>query len=783
MRCAQKHFRRAFLNGTLDVEARWAGVLRVRFTREPEFSTVPSWMVESPPPVTPLEAEEAGGILFLRTEELEMSVDPAAGRLGWRDRAGKPLLRTPARKGVELHPAPVRRARLLDVRTEQTVDGERTRESGIEWETVREAWQARLRFEFQPGEAVYGLGQHEQGLLNLRGSSEDLYQQNMKVAMPVLLSTEGWGILFDSYSLGCFRDDGHGSYYWSEVEDELEFYFLHGPSFDRIISGIRRLTGKAVLPPRWALGYVQSKERYVTGDELLEVAREFRRRELPLDVLVQDWQTWPEGMWGEKCFDPARFPDPAGMVAALHALDVRLMVSIWPVMRGGDNEREMRAAGHMLGEGCTYNALDPAARALYWKQAREAYFQHGTDAWWCDCTEPFEADWNGPVKPEPWRQLLVDTTEFKKYMDPEHINVYSLLHSKGLYENQLADAPDRRMLNLTRSAYPGQQRYGAVTWSGDTSAGWETLARQIPAGLNFCMSGIPWWTTDIGGFFTRRRPEFWFWDGDYEAGCDDPAYRELFLRWFQLGCFLPMFRAHGTDTPREPWRFGNPGEAVYDSLVDFLRLRYRLMPYFYSLAGWTYHRDYTWMRALVFDYPGQQALHDVRDQFMAGPALMVCPVLHPGAETRTVRFPEGPGWFDFWTGALIPGGQTLEVPAPLERMPLFAKAGSILPLGPAVTHTGEGLDAPWELRVYVGADAVFDVYEDAGEGMGYQRGECAWTRIRWEDARRTLHLDARSGDYPGLTRNRQFHLHLFAPGGQKYGGVHVYDGSPMEIQT
>ncbi|MEI7932558.1 MAG: TIM-barrel domain-containing protein [Alphaproteobacteria bacterium] len=319
-------------------------------------------------PPTPIALREEDGILRLATDRLALDIERATGRFTWRDAAGNLLARQPRRDGMVLDPTPVQRAILAGVRTVQGVDGERSKADEVRYETVRTAWHTKLQFEFQPGEALYGLGQHEQGILNYRGRQEFLFQQNMKVAMPMLLSTRGWAVLLDSYSLGSFHDDGHGSYLWCDVEDELEYYFLHGPSLDELVAGCRRLTGKAALLPRWAFGYVQSKERYVTQQDLVDVAAEYRRRGLPLDVIVQDWRTWPDGMWGEKQFDPARFPDPARLMEELHALHVRLMVSIWPVMRGGPNAAEMAAAGFMLGAGgqpgSTYDAFNSAARAL-----------------------------------------------------------------------------------------------------------------------------------------------------------------------------------------------------------------------------------------------------------------------------------------------------------------------------------------------------------------------------------------------------------------------------------
>ncbi len=776
-------------------------IVRVRYTREKAFSDKPSLMLQTTPPSpADMPVQQTEDMLVVSSPELTLEIDRRTSSFTWRDAAGRLLTRQPRREGMTLAPVEVKQAILEDVHAKEGVDGVRVKARQVGWRTLRTAWQAKLRFEFQQDEALYGLGQHDQGVFNYRGQQEYLFQQNTKVAMPMLLSTRGWAVLLDSYSLGSFHDDCHGSYLWSDVEDELEFFFMHGPSFDDLIGHCRRLTGKAVMLPRWALGYVQSKERYKTQQELIDIVAEYRKRSLPLDLIVQDWHTWPDEMWGEKQFEAARFPDPRQMVDDLHAMNAKLMVSIWPVMRGGSNAKEMEELGHMMGatpagHASVYDAFDPEARKVYWRQAYEGYFKYGIDAWWCDCTEPFEADWKGEVKPEPWRQMLIDTEEFKKYMNPEYINAYSLLHSKGLYENQLDTAPDRRMVNLTRSAYIGQQRYGTITWSGDVAARWDVLASQIPAGLNFCMTGCPWWTNDIGGFFVRNSDDFWFWHGDYDQGVDDLGYRELYVRWFQYGTFLPMFRSHGTDTPREVWRFGEPGEIFHDTLVRFLHLRYRLLPYLYSLAGWTYHRDYTPMRALAFDYPAETAVHDIKHQFMFGPALLACPVTRPmhyesesrplpeNPHTRPVYLPGNTSWYDFWTGQKHAAAQTIEAAAPLTIMPLLVKAGAILPLGPVVQYSDQALDTPWELRVYPGADGQFDIYEDAGDGLDYQYGQCSFIPVAWNDQAQTLTFGHRFGSFKGMVKKRVFRIVIVGAGLDEQPGREIeYSGEPLTVE-
>jgi alpha-D-xyloside xylohydrolase len=566
-----------------------------------------------------------------------------------------------------------------------------------------------------------------------------------------------------------FHDDAFGSYLWSDVDDELDYYFVYGPEFDQIVHELRWLTGRAPMLPKWAFGYLQSKERYQSQEELLHVVQEYRQRNLPLDCIVLDWQSWTGSLWGQKTLDPARFPDPKGMMDELHALHARLMVSIWPIMKaGGANWQEMHDRGFLLGNQATYDAFNEEARALYWQQANEGLFAHGIDAWWCDCTEPFEADWTGAVKPEPEERMRINTEEAKRYLDPETINAYSLLHARGIYEGQRAITESKRVVNLTRSAYMGQQRYATITWSGDVAANWQTLRRQVAEGLNFCVTGSPYWTVDVGAFFVKRKPELWFWCGDYDLGVDDLGYRELFVRWFQYGVFLPMLRAHGTDTPREIWRFGEPGDPMYDALVKYLHLRYRLLPYLYSQAGWITHDDYTMLRALAFDFRADPAVYDIRDQYMFGPAFLVSPVTQPmyftvgstpvanSDKSRPVYLPSGADWYNFWSSERCRGGQTVQANADINTLPLFVRAGSIVPMSPLQHYVDETPDAVTELHIYPGSDGAFKLYEDAGDGYEYERDAFSTIEIRWQDAARRLTLGERIGHYPGMAERREF---------------------------
>jgi alpha-D-xyloside xylohydrolase len=767
--------------GLLALTPRTNRTVRVRFTLEDSFSQQPSLTVipvSADAPNVPFSVVEDRDRIVISTDAMSIEVARETAALTYRTIDGTLLTREPACGGKTLTPVQVLRSEFDGAtphESRENVDGVRIDVDGIRQVVDRTAFHTKLEFCFADGEALYGLGSHEEGMFNLRGQHQYLYQQNLKVAVPVLVSTRGYGVFLDCTSLVTFHDDAFGSYLWSDVARELDYYVMLGPSFDQVVAEFRALTGPAPMLPRWAFGYVQSKERYESQGDLLAVAREYRRRGLPLDCIVLDWKSWTGHAWGQKSLDPVRFPDPLGMTRELHALGVRLMVSIWPTMRpGGDDWRELVDRGQLLGNQATYNAFDPAARATFWCQADRGLFSHGIDAWWSDCTEPFEADWAGAVKPEPEERLRINTDEAKRYLDPELINAYSLVHSQGLYEGQRSVCREKRVMNLTRSAFPGQQRFATVTWSGDVSASWETLRRQIADGLNFCATGMPYWTTDVGGYFAARRPELWFWAGDFDDGVDDLGYRELYLRWFQYAAWLPMLRSHGTDTPREIWRFGSPGETTYDALVHALRRRYRLLPYIYSLAGWTTQRAYTMLRSLPFDFPDDVRTHGLGDQFLLGPAFLVCPVSTPmayapgsrpldGASlTRRVYLPAGADWFDLATDELLGGGQEIHAAAPLERIPVFVRAGSIVPMGPDRDHADVAPNEMLEVHVYPGRDTTFTLYEDAGDGYGYEAGEFATVELAWDEEARRLTIGQRVGEYPGMLLERDLLIVLHA---------------------
>lgn len=786
--CGEKRLRIAFVT---------PAIVRITFTQGKQFLDRQSLMATSQERFSGYALLEEAAVFTLRTEELTLVVDKTSGAIRYLDPSGNLLLAEPETGGKSLTPKKITRnifRKGAAIAGGQSIDGARA--TAEDYETVfdRDAFEARLEFVFGETEALFGLGSHEEGHGNLRGKSRELYQQNMKMVVPHLVSSRGYGLLLDCCSLMTFHDDALGSYWWADAVDELDYYFIRGKTFDDVTRNYHALTGAAPMLPKWAFGFVQSKERYVNAQELIEVAREHRRRKIPLDVIVLDWKSWPNGSgWGQKSFDSVRFPDPAALIRELHELGVRLMVSIWPIMTNGcANQQELLAHGKMLGNQSTYDAFDPSARAMYWDQVNRGLFAHGVDAWWCDCTEPFEADWSGAEKPEPKERLRINTDASSKYLDRGLINAYSLLHSQGIYEGQRGVAPEKRVVNLTRSSYAGQHRYGTISWNGDICATWETLRRCIPEGVNFCATGEPYWTVDIGGFFLNHDPDYWFWRGEFPAGCrgltameamePDPSdtgctdlgFHELYTRWLQYGVFLPMFRSHGTDAAREIWRFGEEGNPFYDAIAASIRLRYRLLPYIYTLASQVTLQGRMMLRAVALDFPNDPATHHLDDQFLLGPSLLVCPVAKPmfygpgsqpldGVETsREVCLPAGCDWYDWRSGKRHAGGQTISAAAPLESIPVFVRAGTILPLGPELQYAGEKISAPIDLVIYPGADGEFTLYDDSGDCNGYERGEYALIPISWDDQSQQLTVGKRQGTFPGMAGDKEFRVGMAA---------------------
>lgn len=795
-------------------------IARVTYTEGRPFTVAVSRIIAGPQSCIQHTVQEDGDVCLLSTERLTIRLNRRTGALAYFDATDRLLVKEPDRGGRWLTSKALTR-NIFDhgttIAAGESVDGARATATSYKAVFDGNVFEAKLEFEFSVDEALFGLGSHEEGYGNLRGRSRELYQQNMKAVVPHLVSTRGYSILLDCCSLMTFHDDALGSYWWADAVDQLDFYLIHGDTFDEIMASYYLLTGPAPMLPKWAFGYVQSKERYVTAREMIQVVKEYRRRKVPLDAIVLDWKSWPNGNgWGQKSLDPARFPDPSGLVEKLHELGARLMVSIWPIVTGGcENQLELLNRGLMLGNQSTYNAFLPEARACYWQQAQRGLFSFGVDAWWCDCAEPFEADWTGRVKPESHVRLAMNTEASKLYITAGETNAYSLAHSQGIYEGQrsasVGEGPVKRVMNLTRSSYAGQHRYATVTWNGDISATWEALRRCIPEGLNFCATGEPYWTVDAGGFFIDYRDDLWFWRGDYHAGCrgltimdaiepdasdtgcSDLGYWELYTRWIQYAAFLPMFRSHGTDAPREIWRFGDEGSMFYDAIAEAIRSRYRLVPYVYSLAAAVTFHGIPIMRALALEFPRDLVTHNIADQYLFGPALLVCPVtmpmyygresvpIHDVPKSRRVYLPSGSRWFDFWTGEVHAGGQTVTVDAPITRIPLFVRAGSIIPMTEVMQFTDQDPGAAYELHVYPGGDAQFTLYEDVGDGYDYEHGEFATIQIEWSEDGGELIIHDREGSFPCMTVKREFRIRFFGEAAADARRV-IYAGTQIRVQ-
>ncbi len=763
--------------GILRLSPQGPRCVRVTYTERKGFSAIKRPGILEREIYRDWEYEVRDRELILTLEHLQLAVDLEKGSCTYLDAGGRILLReqeNSCRSLEEFQTYKIVGDKKVKTEKIQTADGEKS----IVREAVREPdkllYHTRLNLSWQEGEALYGLGQQEEGVLNLRGHMVYLHQANRKIAIPMLLSSLGYGILVNTDSALIFSDTEYGSYLYTEADEEQDYFFLYGGNLDGVVREYRVLTGKAALLPKWAFGYIQSQERYETADEICRVAEEYRRRGIGLDGIVLDWCSWEDGRWGQKSFDRGRFPAPAQMTARLHDRKVHFLISVWPNMdESSENYREMKEAGALFPGSNIYNAFSEEARRLYWKQAEEGLFRYGIDGWWCDSSEPVTPEWNHIRRQEPAAMYSEYCRCAADLLPAGEENAFALYHARALFEGQresrVPGAEEKRVINLTRSAWTGQQRYGTILWSGDTAAGWDTLKKQIAAGLNFCASGLPFWTADIGAFFVKRG-EFWYWKGDYDDTVQDAGYRELFVRWFQWGAFLPIFRGHGTDCRRELWLFGeengNAGDAgnrFYEALLAANRMRYLLLPYLYSLAGRCWLEDGSMMRLLAFDFPEDETALNIADEYLLGESLLVCPVTEPmyfGAgskkmdgkrHVRPVYLPRGCGWYDYWTGVCYQGGQWMEADAPLEKIPLFVREGSILPLAEGVREVSElsvcSVDeTAVSFRVYGGKDAVLKYYNDSGDGYGYEKGEYTYTEYRWSEAARRL-TDGRGRTY------------------------------------
>ena len=663
--------------------------------------------------------------------------------------------------------------------------------------------EARQTFTLDKDEAIYGLGTIQNGKMNRRGEKKRMEQSNLEDFQNVLQSIKGWGIYWENYSPTLFEDNAEGMSFTSESGEGVDYYFMYGGSADGVIAKMRELTGDVPMFPLWTYGFWQSKERYKTARETESIVDKYRELQVPLDGIIQDWQYWGSNyLWNAMDFLSEDFSNGKQMIDNVHKKHAHFMISIWASFGPMTQQfRELEAKGLLMPfetwpqSGIShvwppmkdypsgvkvYDAFSPEARAIYWKYLKKLY-DYGTDAWWMDSTDPDffdprESDYEHKVYGGTWRSQR---------------NAFPLETVRGIYQSQRKDYPNasKRVFIMTRSSYAGQQHYGSNMWSGDVNSSWDMLRKQVPAGLSFTLTGNPNFNTDIGGFFCSSYNT----KGSGSAP-KNPQFQELYVRWMQYGLFCPVFRSHGADAPREIWQFGQKGEPVYDAIEKMIRLRYRLIPYLYSTAWQVTKNNDSYMRPLFADFAADKKVWNMTDEFMFGRSILAAPIVDPQyTEEKVIRtdamtgwdrkevnsekvnsekldwtatksavkyLPKGATWYDFWTNKKYQGGKTVTLETSLDRVPMFVRAGSILPLGPEMQYVGEKAWDNLELRLYPGADGTFTLYEDEGDSYNYERGVYTTIPFVWKDKTNTLIIGARQGSFPGMLQTRKFTIVL-----------------------
>jgi alpha-D-xyloside xylohydrolase len=725
---------------SMDVEIQFYNPYIVRIIKSQEgsvFKKESLSVIKTPQPVN-LIVNQQDFIVSLKSEFIQANLDLKTGKVWFNDLSGKALF-TEKDYGTQFTP-------IKDV-DKKTF-------------TVRQA------FLLDKEEAIYGLGQQQEGKMNQRGQKLLLRQENTKICIPFIQSVKGYGVFWDNYSPTKFVDNAQEMSLESEVGDGLDYYFLYGKNADGVIAQMRELTGQAPLLPLWTLGFWQSRERYTSSEEIVGVVEKFRKLNVPIDGIIQDWQYWGENVnWNSMNFDNPKFSEPQKMIDRIHQLNTHFMISVWASFgRNTKQFSELKEKKALLNfetypkEATPYDPYNPEARNLYWDYLSKGLFAKGVDAWWMDSTEPDrtytkDSDLDTPTYLGTFRSVA---------------NAFPLMTVGGVYDHQRKLTSDKRVFILTRSAFAGQQRYGANSWSGDIHGRWDVLRKQIPAGLNFSLCGIPYWNTDIGGFVV-----------DYSGGIKNQAYRELYVRWFQFGTFMPMMRSHGTSTPREIFMFGQKGDWAYDAQEKFINLRYRLLPYTYSTAWNVTNQSGSMMRALVMDFNQDKKVYDIDDEYMFGKSLLIAPVTESmyikkendknvtdfsHIKSKQVYLPQGTDWWDFWTGEQFTGGQTINKEVPVDIMPIYVKAGSILPVGPKVQYATEKKWDNLQLYVYPGSDGEFTLYEDENDNYNYEKGVFSTIKMKWDDQKKTLTIGDRKGNFPGMLKQRNFKISLIKKG-------------------
>ena len=761
---------------SIGVEVQFYSPTTVRITKWPEGKTYTkeSLSVVKTPQKTVFSVKQQGDELSLKSENLKVNLNLKNGKISFTSPSGVKLL-SEKESGVKFT---------------DFVD------AGSKTYTVSQSYL------LDKDEAIYGLGQQQQGKMIQRNLKLNMVQGNTDDYIPFFLSNKGYGLYWDNYSPTVFADNQDETSFKSDVADGVDYYFMSGGNADGVIAQMRDLTGQAPMFPLWTFGFWQSKERYKSQDEVVGVVKKYRELGVPLDGIIQDWQYWGSNyLWNAMEFLNDEFPNPKKMITDVHGMNAHMIISIWNSFGPQTKQyKELDKIGALMNfqtwpqSGSTlwppkrdypsgvrvYDPYNPEARNIYWKYLNDGIFKLGMDGWWMDSSEPDHLDF----KPSDLDNKTF-LGSFRKVR-----NAFPLMTVGGLSEHQRATSSDKRVFILTRSAFAGQQRYGANTWSGDVTASWDALKNQISAGLNFSLSGVPYWNSDIGGFFLSK----------FRKKLDDASYRELYARWIQFGVFCPMMRSHGADAPREIYQFGKKGDKVYDAIEKYINLRYSLLPYIYSASWDVTANQSSMMRALVMDFANDKKALDINDEYMFGKSILVCPVTKAmyskdteedfsTIKSRELYLPLGTEWVDFWTGEKLSGGKTVAKDAPLDIMPLFVKSGSILPIGPKVQFATEKKWDNLEVRVYPGANGEFTLYEDENDNYNYEKGSFSTITFNWNDAKKTLTINDRKGSFTGMLAERKFNIVLVdkskgtgMKGVEKFDNVVAYDGKTVVIK-
>jgi alpha-D-xyloside xylohydrolase len=743
---------------SIEVEIQFYNPSTVRVLKSPEGKTFDkkSLSVIEIPPKTDFTIKQEDDELFLKSESIQVDLNLKNGTISFSTSKGEALLNEKV-NGV----------------TFTDFD-----DAGVKTYSVFQS------FILDKDEAIYGLGEQQQGNMIQRNLKLKMIQGNTDDYIPFFLSVKGYGLFWDNYSPTLFEDNPENTSFKSDVGDCIDYYFMYGGSADGVIAQMRSLTGQVPMFPLWTFGYFQSKERYKGQDELVAVVKKYRELGVPLDGIIQDWQYWGNNyLWNAMDFLNVEFYNPQKMIDDVHKLNAHMLISIWNSFGPKTKQyKELDKIGALMdfqtwplsGSGKwpprmdypsgvrVYDPYNPEARDIYWKYLNKGIFSLGMDGWWLDSSEPDHLNFK-PADLDNKTYL----GSFRKVR-----NAFPLMTVGGLYTHQRSVTSDRRVFILTRSAFAGQQRYGANTWSGDVVASWKALRDQISAGLNFSLSGIPYWNSDIGGFFLWNFPQ----------KLDDANYCELYARWIQFGAFCPMMRSHGTDAPREIYQFGKKGDRIYDAIEKYINLRYYLLPYIYAASWDVTTNQSTMMRALVMDFANDKDALDINNEFMFGKSLLVCPVTTPmyskivvhGIDTtkvgnfskiksEEVYLPKGTDWIDFWTGEKFEGGQTITKETPIDIIPLFVKTGSILPIGPKVQYATEKKWDILEIRIYPGADGEFTLYEDENDNYNYEKGAYSTITFTWDNAKKKLTIGDRKGSFTGVLTERKLNIVIVSP--------------------